>query len=71
MAKEAKTLWGGRFTKSPNEILWRYNASITLCKRLWRQDIIVTVQKCIKIQYKKSQEMLPRVKLLFLSAILK
>ena len=32
-------MWGGRFQCKTDEVLWRYNASISLCKRLWREDI--------------------------------
>ena len=32
-------LWGGRFTKETDELVYRFNASITFDKRLWRQDI--------------------------------
>jgi len=39
MASEGQKLWGGRFTKASSEILWKYNASIELDKRLWKEDI--------------------------------
>ena len=32
-------LWGGRFTKETDDLVYRFNASITFDKRLWRQDI--------------------------------
>ncbi len=32
-------LWGGRFTKETNELVNRFNASITFDKRFYRQDI--------------------------------
>ncbi|CBY15898.1 unnamed protein product, partial [Oikopleura dioica] len=37
--EKEKILWGGRFDKSPDELLWKYNASIGLCKTLWREDV--------------------------------
>jgi argininosuccinate lyase len=33
------TMWGGRFTASPSEIMEEINASIDFDKRLWRHDI--------------------------------
>src|SRR5665648_731161 len=33
------TMWGGRFTASPAEIMEEINASIDFDKRLWRHDI--------------------------------
>lgn len=32
-------LWGGRFTKDTNELVDRFNASITFDQRFWREDI--------------------------------
>lgn len=32
-------LWGGRFTKNTNELVDRFNASITFDQRFWREDI--------------------------------
>ena len=32
-------LWGGRFAKEPNELLWAYNASIDFDRRLYAADI--------------------------------
>ncbi|CAG5097518.1 Oidioi.mRNA.OKI2018_I69.XSR.g15113.t1.cds [Oikopleura dioica] len=37
--EKEKILWGGRFEKSPDELLWKYNASINLCKKLWKEDL--------------------------------
>ena len=33
------TMWGGRFTASPAEIMEEITASIGFDKRLWRHDI--------------------------------
>ncbi len=33
-------LWGGRFAKEPNELLWAYNASIAFDRRLYAADIV-------------------------------
>lgn len=32
-------LWGGRFTKDTNELVDRFNASITFDQRFWKEDI--------------------------------
>ena len=32
-------LWGGRFTKETDELVYRFNASISFDKRLYAQDI--------------------------------
>ncbi len=32
-------LWGGRFTKDTNELVERFNASITFDRRFWKEDI--------------------------------
>ena len=32
-------LWGGRFTKDTDELVYAFNASLDFDKRLWRQDI--------------------------------
>lgn len=32
-------LWGGRFTKDTNELVYQFNASIRFDKRLWEHDI--------------------------------
>ena len=32
-------LWGGRFTKETDELVYAFNASLAFDKRLWRQDI--------------------------------
>ena len=32
-------LWGGRFTGAENELVDKYNSSITFDSRFWRQDI--------------------------------
>ena len=32
-----KKLWGGRFTGNASRLLWKYNASINLDKRLWEE----------------------------------
>ena len=32
-------LWGGRFTKETDQLVYDFNASITFDRRLWRQDI--------------------------------
>jgi argininosuccinate lyase len=36
------TMWGGRFTASPAEIMEEINASIGFDKRLWRHDILAS-----------------------------
>ncbi|HLC08621.1 MAG TPA: argininosuccinate lyase, partial [Methyloceanibacter sp.] len=36
------TMWGGRFTASPAEIMEEINASIDFDKRLWRHDILAS-----------------------------
>lgn len=36
---KSNSLWGGRFTQSPDAIMEAMNASIGYDKRLWRQDI--------------------------------
>ncbi|HXG77987.1 MAG TPA: argininosuccinate lyase [Methyloceanibacter sp.] len=36
------TMWGGRFTASPSEIMEEINASIAFDKRLWRHDILAS-----------------------------
>ncbi len=36
------TIWGGRFTASPSEIMEEINASIDFDKRLWRHDILAS-----------------------------
>ena len=36
------TMWGGRFTASPSEIMEEINASIDFDKRLWRHDILAS-----------------------------
>ena len=32
-------LWGGRFTKETDQMVYDFNASITFDKRLYKQDI--------------------------------
>ncbi len=32
-------LWGGRFTKETNQLVYQFNASIPFDRRLYRQDI--------------------------------
>ena len=32
-------LWGGRFTKEPDQLVWNFNASISYDQKLYRQDI--------------------------------
>ena len=32
-------LWGGRFTKETDKLVYAFNASIGFDKRLWQQDI--------------------------------
>ena len=32
-------LWGGRFTKATDELVYRFNASITFDRTLFEQDI--------------------------------
>lgn len=41
MTNEAKSnqMWGGRFEEKPSDIMEQINASISVDKRMWRQDI--------------------------------
>ncbi len=40
MSKDTKnTMWGGRFTDKPTDIMEQINASIDIDRRMWRQDI--------------------------------
>ena len=32
-------LWGGRFTKETDQLVYNFNASITFDKRFYKQDI--------------------------------
>ena len=32
-------LWGGRFTKETDQLVYQFNASISFDKRLYRQDM--------------------------------
>ena len=45
-ASAANTLWGGRFTAGPAEIMRRINASIEFDKRLWAEDIAGSQAHC-------------------------
>ena len=45
-ASAVNTLWGGRFTAGPAEIMHRINASIEFDKRLWAEDIAGSQAHC-------------------------
>ena len=32
-------LWGGRFTKETDQLVYQFNASISFDRRFWKQDI--------------------------------
>ena len=36
-------LWGGRFTGEASKLLWKYNASIDLDKRLWQEGRTIPI----------------------------
>jgi argininosuccinate lyase len=42
----ANSLWGGRFTSGPVEIMRRINASIDFDKRLYAEDIAASKVHC-------------------------
>ncbi len=37
--KDSKKLWGGRFSKNADTLMERFNASIQIDKRLWKEEI--------------------------------
>lgn len=39
VAKEANSMWGGRFSAAPAELMTRINASIDVDRRMYREDI--------------------------------
>lgn len=41
MNKEEKKLWGGRFTGATDPLMDKFNESLPLDKRMWREDIEV------------------------------
>ena len=45
-APAANTLWGGRFSGGPAEIMERINASIDFDKRLYAEDIAGSTAHC-------------------------
>ena len=45
-------LWGGRFTKETDQLVYNFNASINFDKKLYREDIQgsiahVTMMRCV------------------------
>jgi argininosuccinate lyase len=44
--KNANTMWGGRFSEKPSDIMEQINASIDVDVRLWRQDIAGSKAHC-------------------------
>ena len=50
---KSNTMWGGRFNKSPTEILQSINSSIDIDKRLFKQDIAGSIAHCEMLVTKK------------------
>lgn len=46
MGKNANTMWGGRFSDKPADIMEQINASIDVDKRLWAHDIAGSKAHC-------------------------
>lgn len=44
--KNSNTMWGGRFSEKPSDIMEQINASIDVDKRLWAQDIAGSKAHC-------------------------
>ena len=40
-------LWGARFMACPDELMKYFNNSISIDKRMWREDIFVNLYFCI------------------------
>ena len=43
-------LWGGRFTKETDELVYRFNASITFDKKLFEQDIEGSIAHVVMLE---------------------
>ena len=43
-------LWGGRFTKDTDELVYRFNASITFDKKLFEQDIEGSIAHVVMLE---------------------
>ena len=46
MSKISSTIWGGRFKDSPSQIMLDINESISIDKRLYKEDIIGSIAHC-------------------------
>lgn len=43
-------LWGGRFTKETDDLVYRFNASITFDRKLFEQDIEGSIAHCVMLE---------------------
>ena len=50
-------LWGGRFTKQTDQLVFDFNASITFDKRLFHEDVTGSIVHATMLQ---SRESLPK-----------
>ena len=46
-------LWGGRFTKATDELVYRFNASITFDQTLFEQDIEGSIAHAVMLEKQK------------------
>ena len=46
-------LWGGRFTKATDELVYRFNASITFDRTLFEQDIEGSIAHAVMLEKQK------------------
>lgn len=44
---EQKKLWGGRFTGKTDPLMEKFNESLPFDKRMWAEDIRVSMQRCL------------------------